>query len=855
MILLIQQSFERLVKAVIKRPFLVIGITVVVTGFLMVGMGRLYIDVSDESLFLPGDQTLKRYQEFQRQFGRDDAVLAAISTPEIFSQGFLGKLQAYQADLEASVPYLDKLTSLSNITSISDKNGELLIDELQELWPKNDANAVEFAAFRQSVISNPLFRNVIISEDGNMTLVIIRASAFATQTALPVLQEPGVADKIVAWHNSIFVDKPDVEVQVPQAASASGELDMSSLPSGIDAELGLAQASSENEQKSGLSTQQLEAFIATVREVSNRHNSDEFPILLAGGPIVDAAHLEAIHSDFISLLGLATLIVFIVLFYLLRRLSAVLIAMTTVILSVLVTMGLMGWMGSPMTPVTVALAPLLLTIGVADSVHFLSLFFAELSRTGKRDEAILYAVRRAGVAILFTSLTTAAGFLAFSFAEIRPIAEFGLLVAFGVMAALVYTLVLFPAVLSRMVFSSKKNTFSLRWERQVNGLFYLVKHSLQHSQKILLFVVAMVVVGIPGVMNLQFSHNVLEWFQEEHEVRVNTMAIDTALQGSMPLEVVIDTGREGGIYAPEFMQRLDDFARYCESLSSVGIQMGRTTSIVDRLKSIHSVLNKNDPDQPIPNNEQLIAQELLLFEGSGTADVKELIDNNFSMVRVSVRMSWADAVDYLPLRDRIEAKAVQIFGETAEVTVTGAVDLISKTLMGVMQSMSSSYLLAGSVIAIMLILLLRSLQLGLVSLVPNFLPIYLTLALMGYLSIPIDMFTVLLGGIALGLAVDDTVHFMHSYRHYRGEVGLSLEESLKQTVATVGPALLFTTIALSGGFFIFMTSEMIMFFNFGMLIGITIINALLADLLVMPALVKNLEALGWYAPTRKLTAV
>ena len=154
-------------------------------------------------------------------------------------------------------------------------------------------------------------------------------------------------------------------------------------------------------------------------------------------------------------------------------------------------------------------------------------------------------------------------------------------------------------------------------------------------------------------------------------------------------------------------------------------------SIVDRLKSIHSVLNSNKPEQEIPTEAALIAQELLLFEGSGTREVKELLDNKFSMVRITVRMSWADAVDYLPIRNQIEVKARRLFGQSGDVYVTGAVDLISKSLIGVMQSMSSSYLIAGCVIALMLILLLRNIHLGLVSLVPNFLPIYITLAFYG----------------------------------------------------------------------------------------------------------------------------
>ena len=137
-----------------------------------------------------------------------------------------------------------------------------------------------------------------------------------------------------------------------------------------------------------------------------------------------------------------------------------------------------------------------------------------------------------------------------------------------------------------------------------------------------------------------------------------------------------------------------------------------------------------------------------------------------------------------------------------------------------------------------------SVSLGLVSLVPNFLPIIISLGLMGYLGIPLNMFTVLLGGIALGLAVDDTVHFIHSYRYHRQTKGLSVDASVKQTVITVGPALLFTTIAMAAGFLVFLISELQVVATFGLLLAVTIVNALLLDLWVTPALVKVSERLG-----------
>ncbi|MEE8056396.1 MAG: MMPL family transporter [Pseudomonadales bacterium] len=841
MVSIIEGILEQLTQFVICHSGKCLLATLFSLALLLSGMTFLYTDVTNESLFKADDPALLDYQRFQAQFGRDDAVVAAIHSPDIFTPEFFSKLDAYQKDLEASVPYLDLVTSLVSVTAIADQDGDLQIGDLVDQWPDKPE---DYETFKESVISNPLYRNIIISNSGDETLVVIQASAFANTNSVP----PNFKTTILDFHDRFRAymeasatgnGKPVVK---PPTRAQGNELDLSELPFDIANALEQASESNELEAVKPLTTYQMEMFVLAAKEVTQRHQSKGFDIRLAGGQMIDYEHKESIHADFLGLMPIIFLLVFIILYIVLGRLDMVFLPMCVVVLSLLSTFGLMGWMGAPITPVAVALPPLILTVGVGDSMHLLSLYLGQINKTEDRRQAIIYAVRRSGVAILFTTLTTAAGFLAFTIADIRSIASFGLFAAFGVIMALLLTLILIPAILclKKDFKAGVHSTFSERWHILVKWLTGLTNLSMEHSNKAIAFIVLTLALCIPGIMKIQFSHDVLTWFADDNPLRVNVMAIDEVFEGIVPLEIIVDTGKANGIYSPQFMARLDEFQAYAESFQLGPVSTSRATSIVDTLKRIHSEINKGNPESPLSNNTNLIAQELLLFEGSGADDVEKLIDSEFSMVRITVRLSWADALHSLPAGKRLTNKAQQIFRGEATITSTGTTALISQALVGVIQSMSTSYLIAGTAITLMMLVLLRSLPLTLISMIPNVLPILCTLALMGYTGIPITLFTVLLGGIALGLVVDDTVHFMHGYCHYR-EQGFALEESINLAITQTGPALLFTTFSIATGFMIFTLSTNIALYYLGILLGITVIGALAADIMLVPALLKKLE--------------
>ena len=302
--------------------------------------------------------------------------------------------------------------------------------------------------------------------------------------------------------------------------------------------------------------------------------------------------------------------------------------------------------------------------------------------------------------------------------------------------------------------------------------------------------------------------------------------------------MVIDLGQENGLYEPAVMNNIEALTRYLEDYrdESGALIVGKTTSIVDVLQEIHQALNENRHEfYAIPQDRELIAQELLLFENSGSDDLEKLVDTQFSMARLSARVINKDAAEYVAFVADIEKQADRLFGGGVSVTVTGILKLFTQTVDLLIKSLTESYLIAGVVITVLMMLMLGSFRIGLLSMIPNLAPIIITLGVMGWFDFPLDMFTLLIGSIAIGLAVDDTIHFMHNFQRYYERMG-NAREAVHETLRTTGLAMLFTTLVLCSGFLVFMFGDMQSTFNFGFLASFALATAFLADVTLAPAL-------------------
>jgi predicted RND superfamily exporter protein len=789
----IETGLEAFGHGVYRHHWKVLLLVLLLTGSLISQLPKLTMDTSTEGFLHDNDPTLLQYNRFRDQFGRDEMVVIAIQTQEVFNLEFLQKLRALHRELEEKVPYLDDITSLINARDTRGAEGQLIVEDLLEHWPE-DADAM--AAIRERALSNVLYRNLVLSEDATITTIAIKTDAYSSA---------GVEEDVMA---------------------------------GFEEESAEAMA----EERPFLTDEENSELVNAVREIVNRYDGPGFRTHLAGSPVVADVLKRSMQSNMARFMLLALAAIAVVLGFLFRRISGVLLPFVVVITSLLATLGLMAMLGIPFKLPTQILPSFLLAVGVGASVHLLAIFYRNLLLGDSKEDAIAHALGHSGLAIIMTSLTTAAGLASFSGAEIAPISDLGKIASIGILIALVYTLVLVPVLLSLFPIKVKNEAASQRRHASMDrALEAIADFSTRRSRLVLVLSAAILVAGLVGASQARFSHKPHEWLSIKEPVRQSGDFVDLELKGANFVEVVVDTGRENGLYEPATMQGLELLNREVETVEVGEFSVGKTLSLADILKETHRALNENREEfYRIPDNRQLIAQELLLFENSGSDDLEDFVDSRFQIARFTVKMPWVDGVHYSTFIDDVEQRFRRVLGDDVQLSVTGMAALLSRTMHATILSMAESYAIAAGVITLMMILLIGNLRIGLVAMIPNLTPIILTLGLIGWFGLPLDLFTILIGSIAIGLAVDDTIHFMHNYRRYHHDTG-DVDKAVRQTLLTTGRAMLVTTVVLSIGFFLYMFSNLNNLKSFGLLTGFTIIMALLADFFLAPALMKELH--------------
>ena len=784
----IETSFETWGYFVVRQRWLAILLVLGTSAVFVSWLPEMKVDNSIEAFLHEDDPERVRYDRFRDRFGSEDRIMIILNPPEIFDLEFLEKLRAFHRELERELPYTEEVTSLLNARYTHGEDDALIVEELLEEWPRGPADLV---ALKERVLANPLYINLLISESAAFTTISIKPYTYSTLG-------PG-GDELAGFEET-------------DGGTATAE------PAYLTDEEGIE-------------------LVKAVREVSARYEAPDFPVYLIGGPTMNAHMTEAMARDVSVLMSVAILVIAVLLYLLFRRVSGVLLPLLVVILSLLSTLGIMVWLGIPFSSFIQILPAFLLTVGVCDAVHILVIAYRRLAEGMKKADAIASALGHSGLAVVMTSVTTAGGLLSFSVAELAPISHVGVIAPIGIMLAMAYTLLLLPALLAVLPLSTRSHSWAMAGGGRLDRLLARVGDiATTHPWKILAGTACVLVIGLNGVLRVYFANDPMKWFPETDPLRIAVELFDREFKGAATLEVLIDTGRENGLYEPETLERIEQAMRHSETLSVGSRSVSKAVSIVDVVKETHQALNENQPDYYVlPGDRQLIAQELLLFENSGSDDLEQVTDSQFSVARVSIRTPWVDDMLYPAFLDRIEADFREILGEGLEFELTGGPVLFSRTFKAVIISMTRSYVIALLIITPLMILLIGNLRRGLYAMLPNLIPVFLVLALMGWLQIPLDMTSLLMGGVILGLAVDDTIHFMHKFNRYFEDTG-DARLAVRRTLETTGSALLFTSLVLSLGFSVFLFAYMVNIAWFGVLGSSAAVIAFLADVLVAPAL-------------------
>ncbi len=784
----IESAFEAFGWWVIRWRWPAILFCLALSLGLISGLQHFRIDNSDEAFLAKDDPERVRYEAFKRQYDTDDRIMVIVRPPEVFDFGFLERLRAFHDELEAKLPYLEELTSLLNARNTYGRDDELVVEDLFESWPTTDA---ELEAIRERVFANPLLVNNLISGNGEYVALLLKPFTYSmTGPQLDALEGFDDAD-------GPRPSAPDpIELTEPEGR------------------------------------EMVEALYA----IRDAYQSPDFQIWVLGGPAMEHAMAHVMQDDITTFMLLSNGMIMLLLIVLFRRVSGVLLPVAVVLLSMLSSIGAMSWADIPFSITLNMLPAFLIVVGVCDSIHILVIVYRQLDAGLPRNEAIVYALSHSGLAVVMTSVTTAAGLLSFSVAKLEPVAQLGVVAPFGVMLAMFYSLVLLPAVLAVVPLKRKRRGRDLGIAAVGAALARLGDSVTRKPGRVIAVWTVLVLVAIPGIRLAHFSHDGMKWFPKQDPIRQAADLIDEEFEGSGGMEVIIHTQRENGLHDPDVMRRIEQAMRHTETLMVDGHKISQTFSLVDIVKETHQALNENRHEfYSLPTDRQLLAQELLLFENSGSDDLEDVTDSQFSQARMSLRMHWVDAMVMPPFLEELRPQLAAILGPDLDFEFTGGGVVFTRIFENMIVSLARSYVIALLVITPLMILLIGSWKRGLVAMIPNLIPVYLTIALMGFVGIPLDAMTLLIGGVIIGVAVDDTIHFMHKFNRYYEESG-DPAAAVHETLVTTGSAMLFTSLVLSLGFAVFMGGYMVNIFWLGLLLSFAVAVAFLADVTLAPAL-------------------
>jgi predicted RND superfamily exporter protein len=580
------------------------------------------------------------------------------------------------------------------------------------------------------------------------------------------------------------------------------------------------------------------AVVGFARDLK-RQALEQFPeleIRLAGMVMLNNAFSESAAGDIMTLVPISFGLMLLTLGVLLRAISGTIATLFVIASSILVAMGAGGFLGIPLSPPSASAPTIILTVAIANSVHVLVSYLHGL-RTGlERHAAVIESLRLNLQPVFLASITTALGFLSMNFSDVPPFQHLGNLVAMGVVASFVMAVTFLPALLAIVPARVRVETSDGRDE----GMAKLGDFVVTHRGKLLWSMSALVVLLVAFVPRNDLNDIFLHYFDERVEFRRDSDFTAERLTGLMPIEYSLEAKEPGGVADPVFLREVDAFAQWYRAQP----ETVHVNTISDVMKRLNQNMHGDDPGKYVlPSERNLAAQYLLLYEMSLPygLDLNNQIDIEKSSTRVTASLKTLSTNDMLDLERRVQEWLAT--NTTAIQAAEGSGTALMFSHIGKRNIIS---MLGGTAVALILIsgllvFALRSVKIGLLSMVPNLVPAAMGFGLWGMTVGEVGLALSVVSGMTLGIVVDDTVHFLSKYLRARREQGASPADAVRYAFVSVGRALLVTSIVLVVGFLVLSLSSFELNSGMGLLTAIVIVFALVADFLLLPPLLIKLE--------------
>ena len=782
---------------ILKKPRIVFLVLILITSFFLINTKDFRLDASSETLLIEGDPDLKYLKEInQRYKSKDFLVLTFTPKESLTSESSINNILSLKYKIQ-SLDWVHNVVTILDVPLL-ESSDEPLMDRIKNFRTLKDENIDKDRAFNE-ILNSPVFKNLVISEDATTTGIIVN------------LKRKKVLESSAFDNEKEFEEYKD-------------------------------KLKYENHKN-----------IKEIREVINSFKNIG-KIHLGGIPMIADDMMTFIKKDIIVFgIGVFAFII-ITLWFVFRKILWITIPISSCFFAVIIMIGFLGLMNWKVTVISSNFIAMMLILTMAMNIH-ISTRYMQLAKTNSNlnnYEVLKIATSKMVWPILYTVLTTICAFLSLIFSGIKPIIDFGWMMTFGLITSFLITFTLLPALLG--IFSSKEIDVH---EKSLSFLTNpLSKLSIEKTNLVFIVSIFLIVFSIFGISKLKVENSFINYFSKDTEIYQGMKLIDEKLGGTTPLEIILRfSGKKDGESAED-----DDEFKDWDDEDGDESKYWFTKDKIDKINKVHNYLENTEHvgkvlsfssiiqvATKLNNNKELGTLEMGVLYSKIPDTVKsEIIDPYIAIedneARISLRIK--DSSKDLRRNDLIKKINFDMQNEIGlskeEFKLGGVLILFNNLLQSLFKSQILTLGLVMCGIMAMFLVLFRNLKISLIGVIPNFIAAFSILGLIGVLGIPLDMMTITIAAITIGIAVDNSIHYIYRFKE-EYEKNNSYEESIRLCHSTVGVAILNTSITIIFGFSILVLSNFIPTIYFGVFTGIAMFLAMILVLTLLPSLILYLQ--------------
>ena len=786
---------------ILKNPKTVLIFIILTALFFGYNSKDFRLDASSETLLIEGDPDLKYLQEINEKFGSKDFLVLTLTPNEsIISDNVINNILSLKYKIQ-SLNWVHNVITILDIPLL-DSSDEPLMDRIKNYRTLKDENIDRERGFNE-IASSPVFKNFVISEDKTTTGIIVNIKSTETNAKQ-------------------FQSKKELQTYKDK----------------------LKEKNHNN--------------ILEIREIIKSF-SDIGKIHLGGIPMIADDMMTFIKSDIFTFGIGVFLFIVLTLWYVFRKFIWILIPISSCFLSVLIMTGFLGIMGWKVTVISSNFIALMLILTMAMNIH-MSTRYLQLKTTLENkptNELIYLATSKMFWPIAYTVLTTICAFLSLIFSEIKPIIDFGWMMTFGLITSFIVTFTLLPSLLNLM--ASEK--IDVQEKSFTNFTGFLANCSITKKKLIYIISILLIILSIFGISKLKVENSFINYFSKDTEIYRGMKLIDEKLGGTTPLDIILKFDTKINNEVSEKDDEFDDWEE--DENTSDDSKYWFTKDKIDRIKNVHSYLENLDHigkvlsfysiieiATTLNNNNELGTLEMGVLYTKLPENIKrEIVDPYISVTNNEARISLRIKDSSKDLRRNELIKKInydlnnKLNLKEESYKLGGVLILFNNLLQSLFKSQILTLGLVMLGIFIMFLILFRNVKISLIGVIPNFIAAFSILGLIGLLNIPLDMMTITIAAITIGIAVDNSIHyiyrFIEEFKHKQ-----NYNEVIKICHSSVGVAILNTSITIVFGFSILVLSNFIPTIYFGIFTGIAMLLAMLLVLSLLPALITLIKPFG-----------